>query len=372
MNNSLESPRVLFHPGKPYAPEFRAFEGIPGIERSMNGRLWVTWYAGDIHQPWEGPGNFVALATSGDEGSTWSPPVLVIHPEGLLRAFDPCLWMDPFGKLWLFWAQSCGFFDGRCGVWAMTASTPEEADAGWSAPVRICDGIMMNKPTVLRDGTWLLPVSIWSREAQEDTPMEHRHNLLDKTGAWVVTSPDAGRTWQWRGRAIAQNRIFDEHMVVERGDGSLWMLIRVKSGIAESVSQDQGKTWSTPVPSPIRHANSRFYIRRLLSGRLLMVAHDPPMRIDLSAFTPEVRSRLTARLSEDDGATWVGGLLLDERTGVSYPDGTQADDGRIFLVHDRNRTTDREVLFSIFTEEDVLAGTPMSKNSALRIPANKG
>ncbi len=36
------------------------------------------------------------------------------------------------------------------------------------------------------------------------------------------------------------------------------------------------------------------------------------------------RSHLTAWLSEDDGKTWRGGLMLDERATVSYPDGFQA------------------------------------------------
>jgi hypothetical protein len=35
---------------------------------------------------------------------------------------------------------------------------------------------------------------------------------------------------------------------------------------------------------------------------------------------------MTAFVSDDDGATWNGGLLLDERES-SYPDGIQAEDG---------------------------------------------
>ena len=67
------------------------------------------------------------------------------------------------------------------------------------------------------------------------------------------------------------------------------------------------------------------------------------------------RSLLTAWLSDDDGKTWRGGLMLDERTGVSYPDGFQAPDGTIYISWDRNRSTDGEILMARFTEEDVLA-----------------
>jgi Neuraminidase (sialidase) len=36
----------------------------------------------------------------------------------------------------------------------------------------------------------------------------------------------------------------DEHMIVECGGGSLWMLLRNTGGIAQSVSTDGGQTWS--------------------------------------------------------------------------------------------------------------------------------
>ncbi len=76
-------------------------------------------------------------------------------------------------------------------------------------------------------------------------------------------------------------------------------------------------------------------------------------------------------LSDDDGRTWSGGLLLDERVTVSYPDGVQADDGRIFIIYDRNRATDRQVLMAVFNEEDVAAGTP-GERTRLRVPVSQG
>jgi hypothetical protein len=47
--------------------------------------------------------------------------------------------------------------------------------------------------------------------------------------------------------------------------------------------------------------------------------------------------------------------MLDERKGVSYPDGFQAPDGTIYISYDRNRATDGEILLARFTEEDILA-----------------
>src|SRR5690348_8375766 len=84
---ALEPPRIVTSPGAEYADANRKFQGIPGIERASNGRLWVLWYGGDTR---EGPQNYVILVTSGDDGKTWSPPRLVIDPAGFVRAFDAC------------------------------------------------------------------------------------------------------------------------------------------------------------------------------------------------------------------------------------------------------------------------------------------
>jgi hypothetical protein len=47
---------------------------------------------------------------------------------------------------------------------------------------------------------------------------------------------------------------------------------------------------------------------------------------------------MTAFVSENDGATWKGGLLLDERES-SYPDGVQAEDSTLFVIYDHQRYT---------------------------------
>jgi hypothetical protein len=154
-------------------------------------------------------------------------------------------------------------------------------------------------------------------------------------------------------------------MLVERKDGSLWMLVRTRYGIGGSVSSDRGKTWPAVSPLAIQHPTARFFISRLISGNLLLVKHGP-----LDARTG--RSHLTAYLSKDDGQTWMGGFLLDERTGVSYPDGQQGSDGLIRIIYDYNRVTDRQILLADFREEDVMAGKPLSSQVRLRQTVSKG
>jgi len=63
----LPMARVISNPGAEYADIARSWQGIPGVERAPGGRLWVTWYSGDVGEG--AMGNYAMVATSGDDGS---------------------------------------------------------------------------------------------------------------------------------------------------------------------------------------------------------------------------------------------------------------------------------------------------------------
>ncbi len=346
MEPYLKAPRIISNPGREYAAHTRAFQGISSLACGHDGRLWAVWYGGIT--PGEDHNNYVILAVSADHGRTWSDEKLVIDPDGTgpIRAFDPEIWLAPDGRLWLFWAQHPA--DNRkgslSGVWAITATEAEGMDARWSEPRRLCDGVMMCKPLVMSNGEWALPVSFWHRR--------------ERGSAGMVVSADRGATWLERGACDVPPRVrdHDEHMIVERRDGSLWMLVRTTYGIGQSVSSNGGRTWSELLPSRIPHPVTRFFIRRLQSGRLLLVRHDPGEGKFADGESNGVRSHLSAFLSQDDGHRWEGGLLLDERVSVSYPDGDQAEDGTIYMTYDYQRKAAREILMAAFREEDILQG----------------
>jgi len=341
-----------------------------GIERTPKGRLWACWVAGG-----DSPKAFFVLATSDDDGETWSKPRLVVdsHSKNLPRDRSILvgnLWTDPLGRLWLFFDQSMEIFDGRAGVWASVCDDPDAETPVWSTPRRIWHGVMLNKPTVLSTGEWMLPISLDQRDglgsgdwAPMFGPFKGLFPELDPLrGANVFVSTNKGATWQRRAAVKFPNPDWLEHMIVERRDNSLWMLARTEKGIMQSTSTDGGRTWAEPTEPPgIRQPNARFHIRRLASGRLLLVKHGD--KVDAH----EGRVQLSAWLSDDDGATWRGGLVLDERTGVSYPDGFQAPDGTIFISYDRNRDTDGEILLARFTEADVLAKKLTGPKSKLKM-----
>ncbi|MDO5554076.1 MAG: sialidase family protein [Planctomycetia bacterium] len=340
-----------------WTDSFRAWQGISSIEVTSNDRVWITWYSGGLT---EAEDNYVLLITSGDGGETWSQPIFAVDHEGPIRLFDPALWRDPTGRLWLFWAQGevtyenswLWTWDGRQGVWAMTTDNPEAGEnAVWSAPRRLCNGVMMNKPIVNSQGQWLFPASVWQMGPS-------KYKLPDEEyGANVYLSTDEGKTLTLLGSCNGEKltHFAHEHCLIERKDKSLWLLSRIESGggIGESVSIDGGKTWPELNRTAYKQSSSRTFMRRLNSGNLLFLKNGPVEGVNGKDVG---RSQLMAFLSEDDGKTWVGGLMLDSRNNVSYPDAGQSEDGTIFATWDYDRYGSGEILFARFTEDDIKAG----------------
>lgn len=337
----------------------RSWQGIPGIERTAGGRLFVTFYSGGKT---EQLGNYCVLLKSDDGGSVWSEPIAAAYCGENFRCYDPCLWVDPLERLWFIWAKA-----PQQAVYASVCVNPDSDTLVWSEPRLIGHDVMMNKPIVAADGSWLFPMAVW-RDGVVAVRCERRED--DKRLSFVYRSTDNGETFERIGGADVPDRCFDEHMLLELKDGRLMMLVRTLYGIGVSYSDDGGVTWTPGEDSGLGGPNSRFHIRRLPSGKILLVNH----------FNFKGRNNLTAMLSSDECKTWEGFLTLDPRDSVSYPDSALGD-GYIYIVYDRERgaayskTIDpnaqaKEILFAKVTEEDILAGRLVSEGSALRLVAS--
>jgi len=123
---------------------------------------------------------------------------------------------------------------------------------------------------------------------------------------------------------------------------------------AEPVTIDLAKRSWQGIPGLERTAKGRVFVSWFTGG-----PHEP---------APENAVVLS---HSDDGATWNDGLLLDERHGVSYPDGVQDKDDLIWITYDRDRGGAGEILLARFKEEDVLAGRNVSGAVHLKQVVNK-
>ena len=336
----------------------RMWQGIPGIEITPNGRMFFTFSAGTTNErTFE---YMTILCYSDDYGRTHSPLRFMAPPKDGSRGFDAVPWIDPNGRLWyLFNRQSRT--TGQYGVYARICEDPDAEEPVFGPEFRVGFDVpcsfSLNKPTVLSTGEWIMPVT-YSNE-----PVFRWNTAQNPQLQGVAISHDDGKTWQLHGAVNAPHWAL-EGMIVELKDGRLWMLIRTgKDFLWESFSTDKGITWSESTKSKIRNPSSRFYIRRLASGNLLMVNHA----------TSKSRNNLRAQISVDDGKTWSKGLLLDARLPVSYPDGVQDKDGNIWIIYDfdrKDRGTDEsthgQILIARFREEDALSGRDVSKTVVIR------
>ena len=346
---------------KKYASDQRLWQGIPGVERTAKGRIFVTWYSGGIT---EQLGNYSLVVKSDDGGKSFSEPLLVTYVGEEGRCYDPCLWIDPLGRLWFVWSEI-----PNNAVKFIRCDDPDAEELVWSEERILGYDVMLNKPIVTKDGAWLFPCAVWKNGLLS---CGFGADGTQPTGAHVYVSRDQGETFSLLGTAIARDRWFDEHMVLEKKDGSLECYIRTKCGIAVSQSIDGGLTWSAGVDCGLGGPNSRFFIGRLKSGNLLLVNH----------YRFASRNNLTAMISRDDGKTFEGFLLLDERSNVSYPDAVEGNDGFIYIVYDRERGAHyipnynydshaREILMAKITEEDILNGRILNPESRLKGIVNK-
>ena len=342
-----------------HSPTNRRFSGIPSIAVSQNsGRLWMTYYASCTDG--EDSNNYSVLATSADGGESWKE-VLFADPDGKgpVRSFDPEVWIGPDKRLRWTWSERVTpvrdgeknrFLSGGKELKQDDRILMVELDADTVPPKasvarEIGRGIMMCKPIVTGRGRWLFPNAHWGAAPS----------------ACVIESRDAGRTFCELGGVTLPEEIreYDEHNLVELKTGVLRAYIRTndRSGRAiwQAESADGGLTWGRPRACGFMQQSSRIFVRRLQDGRLLLVKNGG---IDEKL---EKREKMTVFVSEDDGRTWKGGLMLWEKFYCSYPDGDQGADGTVYLVFDGNRFGERrEMYFVRFTVDDVLAGRPVS------------
>lgn len=360
-NLALIPPVINTSPSEQYTYKNQDYVMSLTMEQTPKGRIWAAWIGGC-----DCPDSHLLAATSDDNGETWSEPRLVIDGRSAALPIQRTViignfWTDPSGKLWLFFDQTMNHFDGRGGLWYTVCENPDDDNPIWSAPTRIWHGAMLCKPTILSNGEWLLPSYLLQNPGFK--PFNNAFPELDPyRGVNVLVSKDEGKTWRLRGIQKFPDPDWHEAMIVEKKDGRLWMMTRTRKGMMECFSSDNGSTWSEPAfpASGIQHPSSRFFFRRLKSGRLLLIKNGKELE------KHEGRNYFSAWLSDDDGETWKGGLVIEDRPKVTYPDGFQAEDGTIYIKYDHNRGPG-EITLAKFTEEDILAGKIVSPQSKLKM-----
>jgi len=356
MDADKRSRNIIFYPtDEKYSEKIRQFQGCPTIAVTKNGRIFAGWYSGGVCEPHIENYNLLVMSDNG--GKTWSKPLLVIPSDGeaLVQALDIQLYIDKSGALHICWVQNNvvkitkenenenlgykngydGFFYGdfEHAEWEIACKNPDAQVLEFTEPRFLYHGFLRCKPTFLSNGDEL----------------HLAYNQLNDRYAYFI-SHDNGFTFEARQGAKKLNTPFDEGMAYELSNGDVRFLARTGVGKkAESFSHDFGKTFDEAIKSDIPCANTRHFIAKLPSGRVLLVNNDDE----------KTRTNMALWLSEDDGKTWKYKQIIDTREPISYPDCDFAN-GIIYLVYDCGRTTDKEIMLAKFTEDDIINGNKIT------------
>lgn len=263
------------------------------------------------------------LKRSSDGGKSWSAQQ-VVHEEGGQKKItigNPCPVVDQqTGTIWL------PFTRDNDDVFMMHSTDDGKS---WSKPVDITASV--------KDANWGwyatgpghgIQLQRGKHAGRLVIPCDHRTRDKPRTGevrySHVIYSDDHGQTWQ---RGEPTTNFMNECEVVERADGSLLLSLRNYAGKnqrAFAISTDGGQSWSKPEHNPqVYCPTCQASIHRYSLEPSNIVLHSGP--------GGPGRTRLTVRVSYDDGKTWPVGRVLHAGPSA-YSELAVLPDGTIVCV----------------------------------------
>jgi len=372
-----------------YLPTVCPQNHASNITPLANGDLLCVWFAGTQ----EGiPDISIYMSRLKQGQAKWSEAVK-LSDDSTRSEQNPLLFPAPDGKLWLLYtAQKSGNQDTaivRCRI---------STDDGYSwGPIQTLfdtPGTFIRQPIVVLDNReWLAPIFYC-----KVTP--GKKWVGDDDTSAVKISADSGKTWTEYPVPQSTGCV---HMNIEKlPDGSLLSVYRSRwaDNVYMSRSQDNGRTWTAPVPTALPNNNSSIQLTRLNNSHLAIVFNNmnadncSDRRASLydeieddnendkqesqpvapeektshkrTAFWGAPRAPMTIAISEDNGKTWpymrdieVGdGYCMTNNSKeklnreYSYPSIKQTPDGKIHVTF----TYFRQVIKYVCVSEEWVKG----------------
>jgi len=261
---------------------------------------------------------------SRDDGGTWTAYPLFREPARFETSIERALLCTRAGTIIAAWVNRVemrhppGFKWGggapELAQWVLPTYVSRSHDGGrtWDDPVllnRVWCGCL-HSFIQLRGGRLVLVaqeiVSTW------------RH------ATFTFVSDDEGLTWQRSnildiGQGCHDHAGSCEATVLERRDGSLYLLIRNETGfLYEAVSADGGLTWTDFQATTIPTVTCCPQLYRLADGAVALLWNAPP-RYDPR--DPAKRDELALAISTDDARTWSPACIV----AADYPQARPAN-----------------------------------------------
>jgi sialidase-1 len=279
---------------------------IPSIVATLEGTL-LAFCEGRMWSSADKSPTDMVLKRSLDNGETWTAMQVVVKgvPDAIM---DPCPVIDhTTGNIYLVYDRYPEGFklnDAGWGLDSATAWVTHSTDNGqtWSAPRDITRTTKKRAWSQIAHGPGR---GIQTRSGRLVIPC----NSYDPSGqqrSFAIYSDDHGQTWQL-GRETGPK--MSESQVVELSDGSLMLNMRSYRGRgcrAMAISEDGGETWSDPIDvpeliGPVCQASIIRYETVDERGRGALLFSNP---------ASHDRTRMTVKLSADEGNTWPAVRLI--------------------------------------------------------------
>lgn len=298
-----------------------------------------------------------ATFISDDGGSTWSEPrpltgaseknIKVSNERAIMRSKEGTIiaaFMNLNERNWTWNNELHDAPDAKLPTWVMRS---EDGGRTWSHVQKMHD-----------DWTGAIRDMIQTKDGRIIfTAMKFQHDP-GRHAVLTYSSTDDGRTWK------ASNLIdlggtghhggVTEPTLTELPDGRLWMLIRTNWGeFWSAYSHDGGRFWRILQPSGIAASSAPGMLKRLSSGRLLLVWNRPlpegksEWKLSggdgLWSETPvsNHRDELSLALSSDDGKTWSDPIVIartqipsdsKKKRWIAYPYVFEHQPGELWLT----------------------------------------
>ncbi len=305
-----------------------------------NGDLYLAYYGGEGEYA-SGTAVFGSRLKKGT--TTWTPPQPIAR-DPFRSLGNAVVWQAPDDLVWLFYVIRFGQTWSTSRIQAKVSRDNAES---WSDAfmVSLDEGMMVrNRPIVLTDGDYLLPVY---HETGHDTEMVGP----DSTSLFLRYDLET-KQWTQSGRIRSRTGNIQPAVALLGGTHLIAYCRRggdygpTKEGyLVRAESHDDGATWTEGRNSSFPNPNSAIEFLGLESGALLLVYNDSMTQ----------RTPLTAALSTDLDKTYPHRrTIADGRNSFAYPIGFQAADGLVHIVYTSDQRT--VINHAVFSEAWVKGG----------------
>ncbi|KAA3613343.1 MAG: exo-alpha-sialidase [Calditrichaeota bacterium] len=345
------------------------------IVEAANGDLLVCWFYGSGERTAD---DVLVQGARLKKGATqWSPVFLMADTPGFPDC-NPMLFIDPNQKLWLFWIVvqanrwEQSILKYKTSVDYLGDGPPKWS---WQDVIHLKPGEKFAQ-TVKNDFKKYADEGMWAEYAPAyiDLLIEAAKDPVKRQIGWMTRchptvlpsgrillplysdgyclglaaiSDDAGQTWRASGPMVGLG--LNQPTIVRKKDGNLVAYLRdegvLPQRVLQSISTDDGETWSYATDTEIPNPASSLEVIVLKNSNWLMIFND----------TEDGRHSLAAALSDDEGKTWKWKkhIALTEfgKASFSYPSVIQTKDGMLHVTYSFTDGTNKTIKHVTFDEK---------------------